>query len=97
MAFLGQDTVECKIVVDNKPLQKVKNFNYFGFEISYENEKNNQQNFENFSKILGILYISLKPTLVEKFSRIKVYNALAILNLLYGSEIWTLGVKNKYD
>ena len=36
-----------------------------------------------------------KPTLVQKFSRIKVYNALAVPTLLYGSEIWTLRKKDK--
>jgi GR25 family glycosyltransferase involved in LPS biosynthesis len=91
MAFLGQDTVNCKIFVDNKRLQKVKNFKYLGCEISCENEKNIQQNLENFSQILGILNNTFKLTLVQKFSRIKVYNALVFLNLLYGSEIWTLG------
>jgi hypothetical protein len=48
MAFLGKDTVKCKIIVDNKRLQKAKNFKYLGCEISYENEKNIQQNLENF-------------------------------------------------
>jgi len=43
MACLGQDTVKCKIVVDNKHLQHVKNFKYLGCEISYENEKNIQK------------------------------------------------------
>jgi hypothetical protein len=65
MAFLGQDTVKCKIVVDNKLLQKVKNFKYFGCEISYENEKSIQQNLENFSQLPGILNNTLEPTLVE--------------------------------
>jgi len=38
MAFLGQDTVRCKIAVNNKCLQQVKNFKFLGCEISYENE-----------------------------------------------------------
>jgi len=37
MAFLGQDPVTCKIFVENKCLQQVKNFKYLGCEISYEN------------------------------------------------------------
>ena len=39
MAFLGQDPLRSKIVVDDKCLQQVKNFKHFGCEISYENEK----------------------------------------------------------
>jgi hypothetical protein len=43
MAFLGQDPVRCKIVVDNKCLKQVKNFQYPCYEITYENEKDIQQ------------------------------------------------------
>jgi len=39
----------------------------------------------------------LKTTLGQKFSRIKVYNALAVPILLHGSETWTLGNKNQKD
>jgi hypothetical protein len=39
MAFLGKDPARCKIVVNNKCLQKVKYFNSLSCEISYENEK----------------------------------------------------------
>ena len=48
MAFLGRDPVRCKIVVDNKCLQQVKNFQNPGFEISYENEKDIQQKWVKF-------------------------------------------------
>jgi len=34
MTFLGHDPERCKIVVDNKCLQQVKNFKCFGCEIS---------------------------------------------------------------
>ena len=36
-----------------------------------------------------------KPTLVQKFSAVQVYNTLALPVLLYGSEIWTLGKKDE--
>ena len=89
MAFLGRGPVRCKIVVENKCLQEVKNFQHPGFEISYENEKDIQQKVAKFAKILGILNNIFKPTLVQKFSGIKVYNELALAILLYESEIWT--------
>jgi hypothetical protein len=92
MAFLGQDQLMRRIIVDNKCLQ-VKNFKYLGCEISYENEKDIQQNPANCSQILGILNNNFNPTLVQKFSKIKVYNALALPILLFGSEIWTLRKK----
>jgi hypothetical protein len=37
MAFLEQDPVTYKIFVENKCLQQVRNFEYLGCEISYEN------------------------------------------------------------
>jgi hypothetical protein len=44
MAFFRHNPVRCKIEVDNKCLQQVKNFKYIGCEISYENEKDLQKN-----------------------------------------------------
>jgi hypothetical protein len=60
---------------------------YLGCEISYENEKDIQQKVAKFAQILGILNNTSKPTLVQKSSRIKVRNALAVTILLYDSEI----------
>jgi hypothetical protein len=54
MAFLGKDPVTCKIFVENKHLQQVRNFKYLGCEISYENEKDIQQKLAKFPQILGI-------------------------------------------
>jgi len=39
---------------------------------------------------LGNLNNNFKPTVVQRFSGIKLYNALAVPILLYGSEIQTL-------
>ena len=50
MAFLGQDAVRCKIVVDNKRLQQVNNSDYLYCEICYANEKLIQQKLANFLK-----------------------------------------------
>jgi hypothetical protein len=38
---------------------------------------------------------ALKPTLVQKGSRIKLYKALTLPIFLYGKEIWTLRIKDK--
>jgi len=50
-------------------------------------KKKNQQKLAKFAEILGILNSTFKPNLVQKSSRIKVYNALPVPILLYGSEI----------
>jgi hypothetical protein len=87
MSFLGQDPVRSETIVSNKCLQQVQNIKYLGCEISYENGKDIQQKIAKFTQILRILNNTFKPTLVQIFSRIKVYNALALPNLLYGREI----------
>jgi hypothetical protein len=49
--------------------------------------------FENTSKVFsntGNSKKNFKPTLIQKFSRAEVYNALAVPTILYGNEIWTL-------
>ena len=76
MSLLGQDTVTCKIVVANKCLQ-VKNFQYLGYDIYYEYEKDIQQKLAKFAQILGIMNNNFKPNFVHKFLKIKVHNALA--------------------
>jgi hypothetical protein len=45
-----------------------------------------QQNLATFSPILGILNNNFKPTVVQKFSGIKLYNALAVSILSHGSK-----------
>jgi hypothetical protein len=87
MSFLGQNPVRSETIVGNKCLQQVKNFKYLGCEISYENGKDIQQRIAKFTQILRILNDTFKPTLVQIFSRIKVYNAMALPNLLYGRQI----------
>jgi len=64
-------------VVDKKCLQ-VKNFRHFSCEISCEIEKEIFNKNKKFSEILGITNNTVKPTVFQKFSRIKVYNTLAL-------------------
>jgi hypothetical protein len=97
MAYLGQDLVGCKIVVDNKCLQ-VKHFKYLCSEIAYEKcTGHSTKKLPNFSQILGIPNNIFKPILVQKFSRTKVYNELDLPILLCKNEVWTLRTKDKND
>jgi len=52
-------------------------------EISYENRKGIQLNLAKFAQMLGILCSTFKPTLVQNFSRIKVFNALDLPHYCY--------------
>jgi len=80
--------------VGNKYSQ-VRNFKYLSCEISYDNEKEIFNNIRKFSEILGIINNTFKPTVVHKFSRIKVYKTLALSILSYWSEIRTLRKEDK--
>jgi hypothetical protein len=75
--------------MDNKCLQHVKNFKYLDCEICYEYEKVNHKTSKT-AQLLGILNNTFKPTLIQKFSRIKVYNVLNLQIILYESEILNL-------
>ena len=75
--------------------KKANNELCLGQEISYENEKDIQQKLAKFSQILGIPYNTFKPTLVQQYSRIKVYNALAVPILLNRNKIWTIKKKGQ--
>jgi hypothetical protein len=68
MAFSGQDSLRCKILVNNKCLQ-VKNFQYLGCEISLESGKHIQQKLVKFVQILGIRNNISKPTLKSRYFR----------------------------
>jgi hypothetical protein len=54
MTLLGQDPVICKIIVDDKCLQQVRNFKCLGCEISHGNGKDSQQKLKKkFCSIIG--------------------------------------------
>jgi hypothetical protein len=95
MEFLRQDQVRSKIVVNNKCLQQINNFQYLGCEIFYQNEKDIQQKLARLAQILGILNNTFKLTLFLKFSTMELYNAPALPILSFGREIWTLKKKKK--
>jgi len=76
---------------------KIRNFKYFGFEIFSEYGEDFQQKITNFSHILGILNKVFKPNLVRKFSRTKVYNALALPNLYMEAKFGPTEERTKND
>ena len=62
--------------------------------MKFSYEKDTQQTLTKFVQLLRNQNKTFKPALVQKFSRIKVYNILAVPSL-YGSEIWTLRKRDK--
>jgi hypothetical protein len=95
MAFIGQEPVRCKITINDKIFEQVNEFKYFGCQILYEGERDVKNNISKFLQVTGTINNVLKPNQVQKSSRMKIYNTLAIPTLIYGSEIWTLTQQNK--
>jgi hypothetical protein len=65
-------------------------FNYLGYNISYEGEKDLNIKAANFIKVLGIINQIFKPSLVSRHARIRIYKTLARPVLSYGSDAWTI-------
>jgi len=61
----------------NERLQLVKNFKNLTCKTPDEKEKDVQQKLSKSAQILANLKNNFKPNLVQKFSIIKAYNALA--------------------
>jgi hypothetical protein len=90
MAFKGTEPIRSKIVIDNMILEQVNTVTCLGCNISYQEEKDIHSKITKSLQILGLLNNALKPNLVQRSTRLKLYETLALPTLLYGSEIWTI-------
>jgi hypothetical protein len=89
MAFKGKYPVRSKIMINNKTIEQVKNFNYLGCDISYNYDDDLQNKLHKFQYICG----TIKRTLINKtrkYTQLKFYKAMAVPVLLYGCENWAL-------
>jgi hypothetical protein len=90
MDFRGMEPIRSKICINDKTLKQRNTFNYVGYNISYEEEKDLNIKVANFVKVLGIINQIFKPSLVSRHTRICVNKTLAGPVLSYGSEAWTM-------
>jgi hypothetical protein len=72
----GRDPTGSKTVINNKIMEQVNTFNCLVNLMSYEKEKDNKITI--FLKITEIINNTFKPTEVQKDTRIKIYNTLAL-------------------
>jgi len=77
-----------KIEIDGSILEKVKQFNYLGCELSLDGEPDfyNNKKINRFQAICGTIRKHLKETRTD--TQMKFYNVVARPSLLYGSETW---------
>jgi hypothetical protein len=90
MAFVGKQHIRSKICVFDKPIEQVSSFKYLSYNISYEKDVNISTKILNYNRAVGIINLILKPSLVQKHTRIEIYKTLARPILTHGSEAWTI-------
>jgi hypothetical protein len=95
ITFIGQWPVRSKITINDKIFDQVNEFKYLGCQISYEGERDVKNKISKFLQVTSTINNVLKPNQVQKSSRMKMYNTLAISTLIYGSKIWTLTQQDK--
>jgi hypothetical protein len=82
-------------VISNKIIEHINTFNYLGCSLSYERAKDVTTKVSKFLQITGIINQVLNPSKLQRQTRLRIYNTLAIPILLYGSEAWTLKEQDK--
>jgi hypothetical protein len=90
MVFGGMEPIRTKICINNKTLKQQNTFNYLGYNISHEGERDLNIKAVNFVKVLGITNQISKLSLVSRHTRIRIYKTLAKPVLSYGSEAWAI-------
>jgi hypothetical protein len=55
MAFKGMEPIRSKICINSKTLKQQNTFNYLGYNIFYEREKDLNIKVANFVRVLGII------------------------------------------
>lgn len=88
MTFKGRRLVRSKLTVNNQPIEQVKNFQYFGCDISYDGETDVDKKLNKFLRVTGTINEVQPRIKVRPDTRIGVYNVLARPILMYGSELW---------
>ena len=79
-----------KICINNKLLERVNAFNYLGYKLSFIEEIDIPEKIIKFNRTMGIINKVLKPSLVQRHTRTRLYKTLAQPTLCYGSEACTL-------
>jgi hypothetical protein len=82
MALTGRDPITRKIVISNKIIEQINTCNYFGCSLSYEKEKDVTVKLSKFLQIIGIINQVLKPSKVQKQTKLWIYKTPAVPTLL---------------
>jgi hypothetical protein len=94
MKFCSPEPESSNIMTYNK-ITRVNSFNPLECSVSYEGKKIQKIKLPNFLKITGLINTIFKPLQVKKHIRLKIYNTVALLTLLYGSKNWAVKANDK--
>ena len=83
MAFCGKDPVPSKICINNQILERVNVFKYLGFNLSFLEDLDISEKITRYNKSIGIINSVMKPSLVQKHTRMRLYKTLARPVLCY--------------
>jgi hypothetical protein len=75
VAFKGREPVRSKTVIDNKIIEQVNFFNYFGNVIPYEKEEDSDNIWNNDLKITGIMNMFRPQKLNENKNKLIQYTS----------------------
>jgi hypothetical protein len=95
MACKGRDTVRNKIVTNNNTIEKMNTFSYLGCSISYQYDKDITVKIAKFLQVMGIINRTLKPSQVQKHTRLQIYNTLVLPTILHRCETWAIREEDK--
>jgi hypothetical protein len=84
LQFRGKEPIRSKICINNKTLKQQNTFNYLGYNLSYEAEKDMNIKAANFVKVL-----------VSRHTRIRTYKTQARPVLSYGNKAWAIRTDEK--
>jgi hypothetical protein len=75
-------------------VEQVNSSNYLGNLITYNKEVDIDNKLKKYLKITGIINNTFRPQKALKKTRLKLYNTLTLLTMLYGSENWAIKTKD---
>jgi len=88
------DPVRSNIVINSNTIEQVNTFIYLCSSTSQQNEKDNTVKISKFLQITEIINRTLKLSQVQKHTRLKIYNTLA---LLYYTDVNLVQLENRIN
>lgn len=82
MTAQGDNSVLAKIIVNSTVLEPISNFEYVGYNVSYNTNNDVVNTLHKFNHVLG----TIMGQLTSEGTRLQLYKVTSFVILLYGSE-----------